>query len=61
MTFYQKYGRYRYKNLTLYDRLNFLIKIFHTNPENTLFEVDIKWKFKQNFTERNGAYKWAKF
>ena len=50
MTFYQEYNRYKYKgNLTYYDRLHFMVKIFHTEPKSKMFENDVRHNFWKRF------------
>jgi hypothetical protein len=42
--------------LTYYDRLHFLIKIFHMDPNDKWFESDIKNKFRGAFTTTRRRY-----
>jgi hypothetical protein len=56
-------AEYRRSFLTLYKRLNFLIKVWHTKP-NFNFQTQVRMAFKENFTGFNSifsdvkTYKW---
>jgi hypothetical protein len=60
MTSYQRYGRYGYLGLTFYDRLNFLIKLFHSEPLGEFYEKNWKIKFRDKFIPYNSGIKWWK-
>jgi len=44
--------------LTYYDRLHFLIKIFHMNPNDKYFEYNVKHNFLKTFTTRRTYQNW---
>ena len=44
--------------LTYYDRLHFLIKLFHMNPNDKWFESDVSKFFRATFTSRKTYQNW---
>ena len=46
----------KFSNLSIYQRLNFLVKIYHLNPKDEYFERNVKSNFNLVFVKR--VLKW---